>query len=151
MKAKVGRQKTKSIAFRCPSVVSFLLLPLLGCSDNPQIHVQGQVSYAGQSVTEGQIVFRPLDGTKGPATGGVISNGRYQVPREKGPLAGGTYRVEITGRRPSDKTFQIAPGVEAEIKQQFIPPDYNRESSLSIKFDENDSSQQHDFPLKKIE
>jgi len=158
MEIRVGSQETKSIAVDCRAGVSLrgvlctvFLLPLTGCSENSQIRVSGQVWYDGQSVTEGQIVFRPLDGTKGPTTGVVIVNGRYDLPRKKGPLAGGTYRVGITGRRQSDKTFQIAPGVSAEIREQFIPAQYNRESSLSVKFAENESSQRHDFRLKRVE
>jgi len=50
---------------------------LAGCGQSSGT-AEGEVTYEGQPVEKGQIMFLPADG-KGPTTGGAIRNGRYTV------------------------------------------------------------------------
>ncbi|HEV3418359.1 MAG TPA: hypothetical protein VG056_16160 [Pirellulales bacterium] len=53
-----------------------LLLVIPGCGRSTSI--SGSVSYEGNAVGNGSIVFQPADG-RGPTAGAAISDGRYQV------------------------------------------------------------------------
>ena len=89
----------------------------LGCqrSGPERFRVQGMVNFGGQPVELGTIKFRPIEGTKAPLTGGRISEGHYDVPAVKGPLAG-KYMVQIdvhekTGRKITN--MGVRPGARA--------------------------------------
>ena len=67
--------------------VSFLLTgvvlsTLSGCGSSPSV-VSGSVSYNGQPVGDGHVVFQPADG-KGASCGGPIKNGKYTVETTPG-------------------------------------------------------------------
>ncbi len=76
-----------------------------GCRFEPRReHVHGTVSYDGQPIENGTIELIPVDGTPGPSLGSSIAAGRFDVPPEKGPRPGGTYKVVITAIRDSGQT-----------------------------------------------
>lgn len=56
-----------------------LLLFAAGCGGG-RANVEGQVTFDGQPVEQGTIVFEPVDG-KGAAAGGTIQNGKYRLVR----------------------------------------------------------------------
>ena len=96
-----------------------------GCgSGSPSVRVWGTVSYQGQPVDEGQIVYFPTDGTENPSTGGVIQDGKYDIPKDDGPYAGGTYRVQITalGVEKSYTPNVSGAGPIVSVRDQLIPP-----------------------------
>ncbi|MCS7304309.1 MAG: hypothetical protein NZ602_04285 [Thermoguttaceae bacterium] len=67
-----------------------MLLFAFGCGGSgPGMRVWGTVTYQGQPIQEGQIVFTPIEGTPGPSTPGQIKNGQYEIPKHIGPYAKG--------------------------------------------------------------
>jgi hypothetical protein len=93
--------------------------------------VSGTVQLDGQPVEEGSIQFIPVEGTKGPGTGAVITKGSYHIPRGQGVVVGKN-RVELrafktTGRIVQDPT--APPGVKTEERVQAFPPEYNDKST----------------------
>ena len=108
-----------------------VLLTLLGCGGPPRTSVSGKVTFDGQPVATGQIVFEPqAAGRLGIAQ---ISDGAYAMPAEHGPTAG-TYVVRITANRPSGRKTKAGRGANGpslvDQHEQFLPAKYNDQSEL---------------------
>lgn len=131
-----------------PTLLAALLLA--GCSGSPNRRVWGEVSYEGAPIQDGAIELIPIDGTGGPSVGGAITEGKYDVPAVKGPLAEGIYRVELravrdTGRFPPGPRFAKS----MTERESIIPPDYNIHSTLRMKVNANADANRFDYHLKK--
>ena len=130
--------------------LAVLLAFTVGCGRNTgKVSIGGDVSYDGQPVASGTIIFAPVEGTQGPSTGGGIEGGRYQVPAQKGPLAGGRYKVEITAMRKTGKALpnMFDPkGQSLEAVEQFVPECYNARSKLMVTV--TPGANKADFPLR---
>lgn len=77
----------------------FALCAGCGRSDGPQRYdLSGLVTYAGQPVPAGMIVFAPDHeaGNEGPGTVVEFTDGRYRTPRGRGTV-GGPHVVRIIG------------------------------------------------------
>jgi hypothetical protein len=114
--------------------VGATLFALTGCSNDgvQRAEVSGTVTFNGQPVKEGSINFFPTDGTKGPEAGGAILDGKYHIPKAKGPVVGKN-RVELrafqkTGRRIQDPT--APPGTLTEEIANVFPLEFNTNSEL---------------------
>jgi hypothetical protein len=127
-------------------VIFALLLTAPGCGRKANVHVWGEISFNGTPIEQGEIEFKPIDGTTGPATGGSITAGHYDVPERVGPLAGGTYLVSINGYAKIGRKIQVAPGQYVDALDNVIPEKYNRQSTLRITID--GSAGQQDFKLE---
>lgn len=108
----------------------------------------GQVSFDGEPVQDGRILLIPIDGTKGPASGGAISEGKYSIPANKGPVVG-KHRVEIKANRKTGKQTEAVPPATGtvDIMEQYIPSKYNTKSTLTA--DIKQGANTADFDLKK--
>jgi hypothetical protein len=92
----------------------------------------GHVSLDGQPIDKGVIQFLPVEGTVGPETGAVITNGQYDIPHERGPVVGKS-RIELrsskkTGGKIQDPTGRT--GVLTDEYKEVFPPSANSKSSL---------------------
>lgn len=108
----------------------FLPLTLLavfaaGCGRSDGMHaVTGRVTFDGQPVESGEIIFRSPDGSEGSAAG-KITDGRYSLRSTPG-----LKRIEITARREIETP--PAPSGEPAIGfESYIPEKYNRQSELT--------------------
>jgi len=131
-------------------VVATSLCMLAGCgADSARMRVWGSASWNGVPINTGQIVFFPIDDTKGPSTGGSITDGRYEVPARVGPNAGGKYRVEITsyGEERSYNPNASGAGMSATVRRQLIPAAYNQQTKLRVEISSNPDENQHNFEL----
>src|SRR3954468_6754983 len=89
--------------------------------------VSGHVTLDGQPIIEGVIQFLPVEGTTGAETGGVITNGHYDIPQQRGAIVGKS-RVELraskkTGQKIQDPTGR--PGVLTDEYKEVFPPSCN--------------------------
>ena len=94
--------------------------------------VSGHVTLNGQPINEGVIQFLPVEGTVGPETGGIITNGQYDIAHDHGPIVGKS-RIELraskkTGGKIQDPTGR--PGVLTDEYKEMFPPGSNTNSSL---------------------
>lgn len=110
------------------------LATCFGCEDQGprRAAVSGHVTLDGRPIDEGVIQFLPVEGTVGPETGGVIANGQYDIPQNRGAVVGKS-RIELraskkTGRKIQDPTGR--PGTLTDEYQEVFPPSYNTNSSL---------------------
>jgi hypothetical protein len=112
--------------------------------------VSGEVSYKGVPTKEGVIEFIPIEGTGGPSVGAPIKEGAYDIPAAKGPLADGTYRVQLRAVRDTGK-FPPGPRYTKSmtIHEDIFPEEYNFKSKLRVKIDPNANPNRLDFRLPK--
>lgn len=101
-----------------------------GCGKtSDRANVSGKVTFDGQPVATGQIVFEP----QGAGRMGIaqIVDGEYKMPAEQGPTAG-DYVVKITANRPTGAKAAGARGSaeQVDVYEQFIPAKYNDRSQL---------------------
>jgi len=106
--------------------------------------IGGSVQLDGKALEKGGILFAPIKETKGPPTGAVIKNGRYQIPRDSGPVAG-WYRVEIHATR---KTGRMIPSPYprkgennmVEEQEEAVDPRFNFQSTLEVEVKPGDNT-----------
>jgi hypothetical protein len=120
--------------------VGFALLALgAGCSGGSPASLKGKVSYDGQPVDNGGILFLPADESSGVKLAAAIENGEYVIPAERGAVPG-VYRVEIRWSKKTGKQIPSAdPGMTVEETKEALPAQFNTNSTLSreIKAGEN--------------
>lgn len=114
-----------------------------GCGQGGNLSkVTGKVSYDGQPVPEGRILFRSTDGR---AYSGPITNGEYEVMCEPGKM-----RVEIIASRVIPGKFVKGENGEKEpipAAEMYIPAKYNSASTLTAEV--KSSSTEVPFDLAK--
>lgn len=103
------------------------LVFLLGCGPSgPETYTAtGTVTFDGQPVTEGEIIFRAADGASGSSEEKIVG-GSYTL--ETTP---GAKRVEITARRKVEGAPAAASGEPAMSFESYIPEKYNEKSELT--------------------
>jgi hypothetical protein len=111
--------------------VSALCFSAAGCgggaSDAPERYpVSGTVTFDGQPVPEGEIVFIPTSETGRPDAA-KIENGAFSLQATAGPK-----KVQITAYRDAaGKTETGAMGEQLAAREQFLPARYNEQSELT--------------------
>jgi hypothetical protein len=95
--------------------------------------IQGKVTFEGQPLVAGRILFTPVAPNAGPATSAVVSGGEYTIPVNEGPVVGRN-RVEIEARLnlgfAIDDEAAFARRGGKPLPPNPIPPQFNRESQL---------------------
>lgn len=127
---------------RCLLVLCLASACLSGCSKptGPQeFRVQGAVTFDGQPVETGRILFRQTDGAQ-KAFSGEIKNGSYSLNAEPGQM-----RVEILASRPIPGKFDNSNGTPEPVGEMYIPKKYNDQSELTAKVD---GSGNNTFPFE---
>jgi len=117
------------------------LVGLPGCSragELDRVAVHGQVVVDGQPLEAGTIVFVPVGDTKGPKSAGEIREGRYSIPRERGPVVG-NLRVEIRAAPMPSADISEPEEFVRQLNQpsslwppEPIPARYNDDSGLRV-------------------
>ena len=133
------------------SVLLLLFGAATGCGGDGlnRASVEGMVTVDGTPIPEGNMAMIPMAGTTGPSAGATITDGKYFISSDKGPVPG-TYRVEIkairkTGRQIVD-SHKPPPDNLVDETEQYIPPEYNVESTLSVQLQAG-KNQNVDFQL----
>lgn len=72
------------------------LLAALGCSSDQRFHLEGDITYQGQPIPAGEIIFTPdtSKGNRGPGNLARIKDGHYETAPGKGHV-GGPYVLTI--------------------------------------------------------
>jgi len=116
--------------FAGTSLLCLVLFSGCGPADDGRRSVSGTVTFQGQPLDRGNIMFVPPDGL-GSQTGAVIANGTYEIPSEQGLLPG-RYKVAISsadGDVPADPNTPPGPSGNFTSVDR-IPKEYNTESKL---------------------
>jgi hypothetical protein len=129
---------------------ALIALLMAGCgSGSSTMRVWGDVSYENEAIQDGNIEFIPIEGTAGPNVGGVIKDGSYKIPAEKGPLSEGVYRVEIKAFKESGVVPKKYKEKALPDRKPIFPPEYNIRSKLRVQIKPRASENQFDFHLSK--
>lgn len=110
----------------CLSVVA-----LIGCSKSVEFQragVAGTVTHDGQPLDEGTISIYPDVKVKGTLVQAKIVAGKFSFTKQDGPAAG-VNRVSITAIKKTGKKISND-GVESDETFQYIPWQYNEETTL---------------------
>lgn len=109
--------------------VALLCVAFLGCggsNDGLQLYdVEGAVTFDGQPIENGKILFRKLDGDERGFAANII-NGRYKLQSLPGEA-----RVEIRASRIIPGKFDMSNGEPEPVGEMYIPKHYNRDSELT--------------------
>jgi hypothetical protein len=84
-------------AFYPATAVLLLAGALTGCgASDPyeRVAVSGSVTLDGRALEAGRIVFLPQEGVNGQQAVGTITDGRYEIAKESGPVCG-PHKVQI--------------------------------------------------------
>ncbi len=148
---KTDLYDTRSNRMRSASRIRCSFAVILACSlfcagcGNGRSSVSGEVTFDGQMVENGSIVFEPSD-NNGPSTGGKIVGGRYELAGEAAPYPGKKIVRIFASRKTGRQIKDAMVGVIDETKP-FIPDIYNYRSTLSCEIGKG-ASNQINFHLK---
>ncbi len=107
-----------------------LVVAVAGCSSSgtPLRQVTGKVTWNGNPLPAGDIVFIPEDKSFG-AEAGKIKDGQYSLQARSGKN-----RVEIRASRPVPGKFRPSAAGDGKMQpviEDYIPPEYNTGSTLT--------------------
>ena len=136
--------------------IAVMLMSLSGCGKRgglDKVIVEGNVTYQGEPIENGQIRFYPIGDTPGAISGASIKNGNY-VAKAKDGVPVGRHEVRIEGFRPptsaDDDLLTVGstpPRREPkDPRGQYIPAKYNKQSELVA--DVNADNKTLDFNLE---
>jgi hypothetical protein len=122
----------------------------LGCSDphDGRVAVSGTVTFHGQPLDQGIIMFMPASGDLPTQASVLITNGQYHIPAAQG-LRPGRYKVSISsgdGRTPAVPS-DAPPGPSGNFSsQQRIPEAFNVKSTLEAEVKKGGPNR-FDYPI----
>lgn len=117
---------------------------LAGCSSSPPRGiVHGEVTFDGQPVQDGTILFEPESG-QGQTAGGPIKEGKFTAEVPVGKM-----RVRINGNKKTGRRYRVYETPESPLVDEVVellPPKYNVNSELTLEVKKGE--QQASFHLK---
>jgi hypothetical protein len=117
---------------------------LTSCSSAPPRGiVSGEVTFDGQPVEDGTILFEP-EGGQGQTAGGPIKEGKYSAEVPVGKM-----RVRINGNKKTGRRYKVYDTPESPVVDEVVellPPKYNINSELTVEV--KPGAQQIPFHLK---
>jgi hypothetical protein len=124
----------KSFALAASLLLMTTLLVGYGSGGAATQSFSGAVTYQGQPVQEGQIIFR---GPNGEPDVAAIKDGKYSARTTLGQK-----KVEITAVKDSGKLDALG----GKLMEQYLPSQYNENTTLTL--DVTSSTTSHDFTLQ---
>jgi hypothetical protein len=111
-----------------------------GCQKSSDlVQVVGTVTWKGQPMPSGMVVFKPDDSHQ-PPVGGKINDGKFMLKTKPGKM-----KVQIEAVRD---TKNRDPQTNAFLGEMYVPNRYNRETTLEANVT-REGKNSFDFPLKE--
>lgn len=138
--------------------IACVAMAATACCDSglDKVVLTGTVTYQGELLPNGDIMFCPVDDTPGPVAGGPIKNGQYTVEGKDGVVVG-AHRVQIRAYRPwTGSTLPPEKRNDPELRrlmagsrEQYLPDKYSSpQSELIATIESSSAPVQKDFQLK---
>lgn len=132
----------------CVASVLALAISLLhaGCNQGPAVGtITGDVTFDGQPVKDGHILFTPLDGN-GQTGGGPLREGKFKA--EKVPV--GKMKVELHGNKVigKRKAYDTPTSPWEDDVTELLPPKYNFKSELTLEVKRGSQDVKYDLKSK---
>lgn len=109
-----------------------MVLLAAGCDSGPKTYrVTGAVTWQGQTVDDGQIIFEAEDGQTHPGSAKFQPGGKYELR-----VTAGLKRVKVHGQR--SKGFDKI--MNQERFEAYIPAEYDAKSKLTFDVQPNDDN-----------
>lgn len=101
-------------------------------SGTPAYAIDGAVTYNGNPVPVGAIVFDPIaDGQRREA---LIKDGRYSLPAKSGLARDAEYVVRVRAFRKTGRKYENAdPAASFDEYEQYLPERYYSDSGIRLK------------------
>lgn len=119
--------------FTVAFILSISIAVAAGCGGDGIVRhpVSGKVTFQGQEVQAGAIIFEPdvSVGQIAPTTFARIENGSYQTARDESPTTG-KYKVRVMGYDKSKMRTDAAPGEIIDLPELF--PEYALEANIPV-------------------
>ena len=118
------------------------LAAVCGCSGGdeeelPRAAISGTVTLDGQPLQEGVVRFVPIEGTAGPKTSVIVSQGKFSADEEQGPVVG-KHRIEIESTDDGGYAMDDEQAIQklresgiTQIDAVRVPANYNSHSTLT--------------------
>src|SRR6476620_8291930 len=103
-------------------------ISVAGCGSRPT-SVEGDVTYDGQPVGVGRILFLP-ENPKAIKRGGRFENGHYKLAPPEGPPPG-NHKVEIHWLKPTGKKYRNEFQEQLDVLEEGLPDKYHNNSTLT--------------------
>jgi hypothetical protein len=117
------------------ATVAIVMSATVGCgaSHDGRVPVSGEVKLSGQPIDRGSIEFHPLD-PGGVLTGGMITDGRFDIPAEQGAKPGKhQVRVFAAGETmPVDPSVPPGPQTDTQVSMERVGAKFNVNSELVV-------------------
>lgn len=105
----------------------------IGCDSDGKVHIEGTATWNGTPIENGYVELQPLNG-EGQFASAEIADGKFTLS-----TLPGSRRVKVTAQKKIGETAPTERIPEPEpIMFQFIPPEFNSESTLEMKISETD-------------
>jgi hypothetical protein len=141
-------------------LIAVAALALSGCGgagdELPREPISGTVTFDGRPLASGTIQLQPATGRESVASGGMVTEGRFNIPRPEGPVPG-KYSVAIFAAATSDSSSAEGNAPDAptpKIRRSLsdlrgtIPPRYNVQTGLTAEVKAGGPNH-YTFDLKK--
>ena len=128
--------------YRSPILCSIALAAIAGCNGGgdkyDRLPFSGTVTLDGLPLESGYVIFMPKSGQPTQSTG-IISGGKFEVPKKAGTVAG-KYAVAIFSGAESSMGNAAAGTPEAELAakkntRERVPRKYNIDSILTVEIE----------------
>ena len=130
-------------------LVVIAIIGIPGCNTGPEmIPISGSVTFQGKPIPLGKITLRAIEGTRAPAVGGTIKNGKYTIDT-RGGAPPGTYRVLIEAVAKVGEAQVDIPGASTDQLVQYIPERYNKNSELKLVVEPGAGPMEKNFELAR--
>jgi hypothetical protein len=115
-------------------MLTLLLLSAAGCGrpGPARYKVAGTVQWKGEPVEKGDIIFEPLEAETHPAAAKIVG-GKYELR-----LGAGKMKVQIFASR--ELPGKINKDMNAPVLEHYIPPQFNRQTTLEAEVMPNDDN-----------
>jgi len=120
-------------------ILAAILTSVIGCGPaSDRLPISGAITLDGKPLDSGSIQFTSKGRGKLMASGAMIVNGEFSIPREKG-LPPGTYFVEISSpdTQAPLAAYQAGPGQPRlpPTAPERIPAEYNANRTIEVTAD----------------
>ena len=121
------------------TIIACLAITLGGCGKKDErFEIRGQVTYQGEPIAEGKILFMPLDESRPQAIANIL-DGEYATASPGGVFVG-KYKVQVFGYRGTGKVQDLGELYGTHEQQlQYVPAKFNRETELTLEISSEES------------
>ena len=143
---------TQQLPYLC-GCACLTLLVLTGCGKSgglEKVVVEGDVTYAGKPIENGEIRFNPIEGTQGPPSGAPIVDGHYRAVAKGGvPVGKHSVQIEAYDTSANSGSSEMVAGGRAGARVNYLPDKYHRATELTVEINGDSSQTTKDFALDK--